>query len=489
MNQRKCNLRKAEICIAALLMLNTLLLSCGNESKTPDSDVTDSLVDTDNSVDTDGKNELKVIDLGGKDINVLIRSEWSYEFMVEEESGDLVSDAIFRRNQRVSEKYNCNFNFIDYPGNWANHEAFGNTIHNSVMAGDGAFDFIAGYEACIPIYVNNGDLLNLLDLPYLDLSADWWTQQGVDALTINGKCYMAGGDIATTMVEGIFCMYYNKRLAEENNIGDIYQMVRDHTWTHDNMLKMISDVARDLNGDGNMDENDQYGFMTREALVRNYMVAYDTPTLGYNDAGGFDIIWYNEHTISVVEKIVDLANGKDTFIYNDVPIADYQAMFTSGKVFIMPERIGTASKLRGMDDDFGIIPYPLFDENQTDYMTTTEDVASMICIPMDAPDPDTSALIIEALCRDSHENVTPVLYDRALKGKYARDEESAQMLDLIRQSLTFDCGWVNSQVTQLGAWVYYQMAVGNDKNFASWYASNESSLKANVEEFMKAYTD
>ena len=140
--------------LAILLILLTLSnFACGSTDNTETDSTTDGSTSDGTSSATDSADttvaidELEVRDLGDRDVNILLRSEWDYEFMVDEESGDTVSDAIYRRNTAVEDSYSCNLNFIDFAGDWANHENFTNIIHNSVLAGDGAYDFIAGYQA------------------------------------------------------------------------------------------------------------------------------------------------------------------------------------------------------------------------------------------------------------------------------------------------------------------------------------------------------
>ncbi|MBQ8508707.1 MAG: hypothetical protein IJ493_02255 [Clostridia bacterium] len=481
----KTSLRIQSFALAAMLLV-PILASCGGSADNPGTSASD--ITTADTTATVGIAELEVKDLGGKEINMLIRSEWSYEFMVEEEIGEVINDAIYQRNSAIEDRYKCSFNFIDMPGTWGQHENFANTIHNSVLAGDGAYDFVIGYQACLPININNGDMLNLLELPYLTLDAPWWTQEGLDALTINDRCYMVGGDIAVSLLEGIYCMYYNKTLAEDNKVEDLYQLVRDGKWTHEKMMSVIKDTAKDVNGDSSMTEEDKYGFIITDNYILPYVVAYDTPTLGYADDGSLEVVWNSEHTIDVLEKLVDMAYNENVYF----PLADsavQEKMFRDGQSLLVPSTLGKAAKLRDMNDDFGILPYPKYDELQKDYYTTTANGVSMAAIPITAPDPDTSALLIEALCRESHETVAPAFYDIALKGKYTRDENSVEMIELIRSGLSFDAGWINSLITGVSGAQYYLMVKDNDKNFASWYASNEESIQGKVDTFSSVYYD
>lgn len=468
----KKSIRFSALLLSALLLSS--LAACGSEPSTSGGDKDTAGTGTDNTTDTTGSDttypELEVRSLGGKAINILIRTEWNYEFMVDEQTGDTVSDAIHKRNRAVEDKYSCSLNFVDFPGNWSNHDAFTNIIHNSVLASDGEYDFIAGYQAVLTTNIANGDLMNLHEVPHLTLDAPWWTQEGIEALTFNGRCYEVGGDIAVSLLEGIQCMFYNKKIAEDFSVPDIYSLVEEGKWTHDKMLEVSRGIYQDVNNNDTKDIDDRFGFITQAGFIRPYVVAYDTPTI---DKDG-KLIWNNAHTVSVVEKLVD-AFGQPDVIYT-TNNNESEKIFSESRTLLMNSTLKSASKLREMNDDFGIIPMPKFDEAQDSYYTTTSNEVSMICVPITAPDIDISGLIIEAMCRESTDTVASAFYDTALSGKYVRDEKSLEMLELILGSLTFDFGWISSMQTGVSGAQYESMVKANDKGFASWYAANEASI-------------
>lgn len=481
--------RSAILLLAAIL--SSSLAACGQEAdRTPvtDEDTGTGSVQT---VPADAETEdsipaLEVRDLGGRSVNILIRSEWNYEFIAEAESGDIVEDNVLKRNAAIEDRYNCTLNFIEKKGDWSNHAAFAKAIHSSVLAADGAYDFVAGYQACLATNIFDGDFMDLTELPYLTFDAPWWTKQGLEALTVNGKCYEIGGDIAFSLLEGIFCMFYNKTLAAQYDTEDLYQLVRDGAWTHEAMMRVIKGVGADLNGDSKMDRNDRFGFLTADTYIRPYLVAYDTPTLGYDTDGTLCCVWNNAHTVSVLEALLDMAYHEDVF-FADPDQSMLIPMFRSSQTLLTPARLGLAAQLRDMDDDFGILPYPKFDENQAEYRTTTFNEVSMISVPVTAPDPAMSALMIEAMCREAHTTIAPAFYEQALKGKFARDEESVEMVDLIRSTLSFDCGWINSMVLDVSGAQYTVMVREKNSGFASWYASRESAIESKLDAFRDFY--
>ena len=483
---------KASLLLLPLLFVS-LLASCGETAEQPKNADTGSVSEPSVSEPAVEETEtaqnaapLPETDLGGAEIRMLIRTEWDYEMTADGENGDPINDAVFRRNKAVEEAYNCVLVPEEMPGTWGDVEtAFRKRIHNSVTAEDAGYDFALAYQAGVPYMVNQGDLLDLRVLPYLELSAPWWCREGLEVLTVNDKCFLLGGDIGISLSENLYCMLFNKRLTAAYDIPDLYETVRSGKWTHDAWLSVCKDVYSDVNGDGKTDGGDTYGSATSSGYICNYIVAYQTPSVGKTN-DGLVCIWNTERTTSVVEAIVDMTNYPAIYSspdgYTSVP-----QMFRNGQIMIAPGFIGDAAELRDMDDDFGIIPYPKFDEEQP-YLTTTLNEVSMAVVPLNTPDSERTGLILEALCRKSHETLQPAFYDKALKGKYTRDEESLEMLDLIRSSLTFDFGWIHSVVTGISGYKYYEhFYAKKSTDFVSWYTSEEKNFEKKLDAISEIY--
>lgn len=476
-NQR--NLGWTALCLAVLMAS-----SCASTDTTeaPASDASEHQTETTTAETEPLYPALPEMDCEGRTVNVLIRTEWGYEFLAEEETGDAVNDAVHTRNRNVEEAYNVSFSFLDFPGAYGSHMGYVNRIHNSVLAADGAYDIITGYQAYMPLNISYGDLTNLNELPYLQMDAPWWTSQGVDVLSMNDRCYMLGGDITVSLLEGLYCMYFNKTLVKNYDTEDLYELVRNGTWTHEAMMRVIRGTAQDLDGNNKWTSGDRYGFVTSAGYLGPYLVAYETPTLSVVQ-NHFEIVWDTEHTASVIEKLVDMAYAEDVTIAGDWASVDN--LFRNGQVLLTPSMLKKASVFRNMEDDFGIIPYPKFDESQKSYATTTLNEVSMVGIPITAPEPELSALITEALCRESHVTVAPAFYDIALKGKYTRDENSVEMIELIRNSLSFDIGWMHTVISGVSGTQYYYLVADKTTDFSSWFAS----YKPTVEDCLEALED
>ncbi len=199
--------------LSLLLLLQPVLFACSEAADTAvestDAAAATTPVETDRSEISDN---LPDVDYEGAEFNILCRTEWAYEFSVEEQTGDLVSDAIYERNSKVEERFNVDLVYSEVDGSWGAQDTFLNTLNNSILAGDGAYDLVAGYQAYMITPAMEGYFLNILDLDYIDASAPWWSEQLNDSITVNDKLYLTTGDIAISLWENIYVMLYNGAL-------------------------------------------------------------------------------------------------------------------------------------------------------------------------------------------------------------------------------------------------------------------------------------
>ncbi len=483
--------------ISALLLIAMLAsVSCestgtGNDITSDDTTVSES---TETSAETNDrenvKDNLPETDFGGDKFTMLVRTERSYEFEAEEENGDLLNDAVYKRNLAVEDRFNIKFDNVLMDSVWYDQAMqFTNSLRASIQAGEGAYDIVASYAATIPALVSQGLFANWSDMKYVDFSKPWWSEKVKDEMTINGKCFMITGDISLALWEGMSCVMFNKKLADNYGIGNMYDLVKEGNWTFDKMLDITKDRYQDLDGDGEVSDNDAFGMIHGTATeVDNYKEAFEIPVTKRGDDG------YPEFALKS-EKIVDVLTRLDAWVWNsndvywglnlDRPVL--QEIFSRGNSLLFDSTLGATQNLRDMNDDFGIIPYPKYDENQKDYHSTSLDEFSMFVIPIDAPDMDKTAFITEALCAESYKKVVPVFYDVVLKTKNARDNDSAQMIDIIRDGLVFDWGYIYSvTMGQPG----HQLAIllkAHNTNIASEFDKKAKTYEKNLEKALKVY--
>lgn len=143
----------------------------------------------------------------------------------------------------------------------------------------------------------------------------------------------------------------------------------------------------------------------------------------------------------MVQNAISYFNQNDGFLYSSPGydrMADVRAFSGSSSLFHVGI-IGYASYLGDMEEDFGVLPFPKYDEAQEGYHSRV--VGAWINVaPSVAPDPARTSAIMEALASESAKTVYSEYYESALKYRYLRDEQSIAMLELIKDTRTMDLG-------------------------------------------------
>ncbi|MHC1696072.1 MAG: ABC transporter substrate-binding protein [Eubacteriales bacterium] len=437
--------------------------------------------------------DLPAMDLNGLQFNILCRTEIDYEMSSDGETGEVINDAVYRRNRTVEDRFNVKLNFIKEKGNWDSLDGFLKKVRSSVQAGDGAFDLIAGYEAYFIRTGFEGLMTDLNSLDYLDFSKPWWTKDFQKELTIDGKLYHNTGDLSLSLWENIYVIFFNKKMIQDYGVENPYEMVKSGKWTLGKLDEISRTVTSDLDGDGKNSKEDIHGYATETGnLVDLFHAAFDMPTTTRDD-NGLPVISLN------TPKMVEIYEKLYSFLYEnpgvwaqpesiwtaDNPLID---QFTQDKVMFLPDCLGNAQGLRNMNTDFGIIPLPKWDEAQELYKTQSQNGFSIFGIPVDVKDANVSALMLEALTAESYRTVIPAYYDQALKNKFSRDDESEEMMDIARDNLVFNFGYMHcSDIDGMPALKLRELMTAKNKNFTSMYEANSKKFDTSLTKIVEMY--
>lgn len=459
-------------------------MSCGS-ADTPVSDDTTRQSDTSDTTaaETEPAPDLPESDFGGYEFRVLhdvtgwgTYSEEHLDF--ESENGDVLDDAIFRRNRSVEEEYG--FALIEVIGDYG---ATANTLTQSVMAGDDEYDLamITYGWAC-----GTDLLVDFNTIPYIDLTMPWWNTNAAEQLSVGGVLTNALSDFMITHRDGTVAMFFNKKLAEDYGVNDLYSLVRDGKWTLDKFGEYARLVTGDLNGDGNYTDADLFGYSAINTNSYIYMLFGAGATYTKNDENDLPVVsMNNEAFVDRYMKVVNLLNSDNLlycpkYVTNKGGDGDQSIfrVFRESRALFMSHGIGSASKLRDMEDDFGVLPAPKYDEAQEDYKNII-DAGKYMVVPNTASDLERTGIILEALSYGGYKTVIPSYYNTMLKNKLMRDEESIEMLDEYIFPNSVLKGFFNSNCSE----IIENLAKSPDK-IASTIASREESIQLAIDKIV-----
>ena len=144
-----------------------------------------------------------------------------------------------------------------------------------------------------------------------------------------------------------------------------------------------------------------------------------------------------------------------------------------------------------MEDDFGVIPMPKLDETQSQYNATIHDGSSIFGIPITCADPNRAAAALEALCAESYRQVTPAYFDYTLKGKYSRNAETEEIMDLLVASVNPDLSTIFGDALGYPLDMFRQFFGNKSANAkaVSTLASREQSTLERMSAIIEAYSE
>ncbi|MCI8387088.1 MAG: hypothetical protein HFE63_01310 [Clostridiales bacterium] len=485
---------KKRLTLTLLLCAAILASACASDTQ---SDETSSLP-TDTTAPTDETNGLFVkdelpanLDLHNEKIRFSVISTRLNEFYIEEASGDIVNDAVYNAKKNVEERLNCEVEFVPFLyTSWNDRAAYKNLVGSSILSNSDDFDILSS-TSYMSDFLLQGYFMDIADKPYIDLDKPWWWDGMWKNIEMNGIIPYITGDFSLGSIKSMMCMFYNKDIGADFGIENIHDIVFDGKWTLDKLEEMITLTYTDLNGNTKVDEEDRLGLVLEGS---NY-------TTGFYEAcgmkafektsNGLEFVFDNAHCVEVIQRLCELIHNNDGAIIrgNDSSnfIAD-EALFNNGNVLITGGWFGCTESYRNLTFDYTILPYPKFDENQKDYMSTALTTYSSFGLPVTCQRIDSSCAVLEAFASEYYRNVIPAYFEIALKVKYTSDDETSAMFDLIRSSTNFSLDMILTNAFDYLADIQFKDAVNkNNSNWASKIASLKSSVLKRIDDVVAVY--
>lgn len=487
--------------LLSLLFAAFILSSCSSGSESVTADNTESVTDQ-TVAGTETSSDMAIPDLpsdadyGGHDFRILITgntsSYWQKnDFSAEDETGEVLNDARYRRNQSVEERLNVHITAVeDYgsaTGSGTGYQAFSKTV----MAMDYAWDagMIAGYDCATLAY--SGYLYDLYNLPYLALSERWWDQCANQDLTVSDRLFYTTGAFSTAINDATSALMFDKTLVTQFDLANPYECVLSGKWTIDAWAEMCRDISADLDGDQKYDENDRYGVIVWDDTLMGIVNATGNKCCTVSEDGKLVLSLYDPTVIAMFDAFAEHFYDKQvSYAYqryaNDITVP--KKMFINHQALFFAEMLDIVSYFRDMDADFGILPLPKYDEAQDGYHHTVSSWCSVfLCVPSVIEDAERTGAVLEALAAESYNVIRPAYYDKTLVGKLLRDDESEAMLDIIINTRVYDLGWMyqiggyNEQVMNL--WRNYKT------DFTSMYEKYNKTAENQINKINEAFAE
>jgi len=493
-----------------LVIFTITIISCGDKNDNSGNDKKDNnaqnLGDEQEEViesTTEGRiaPDVPVVDYGGHVYNIMTigipgSEQWeNIDLSAEADSGEVISDAVYRRNSTIEGKYN-----ITIKETHLMYDNFFKAMQKEIKAGTGDYDLFSPRIIDSSKYMQEGYFVNLQTAPYIDLTKPWYNQNGIEEMTINNKLFIVISDILLSSNDATSITIFNKKLLQANGFDLPYALVKEDKWTVDKLYEMAKAISKDLNGDGLMTPaDDQWGYLIWTDAMVSYLhsggqrlVSKDkdgVPVVTFNTSKTYQVmekafkLLYDESITGNVQKPAFINAGDEAWSQRE---SVFESIFTSDRAAFSWVRLYMIPRLRTMDTDFGIVPVPKYDESIKGYPSTVNvHHACALGIPVTVEDLERTAIIMEALAAESRYTVQPAYYEISLKTKHSRDDESAEMLDLILKNRVIDIGDIYN-FGGLGG-DFYGLSLTNDTNLVSFYDKHENIVLKDIQKVIDNY--
>ena len=404
------------------------------------------------------------VNFGGKTFNFAVSKGWSggwdnYEIYAEATGSDnLITEAIINRNAVVESLYNCKIRDTktDDPSG---------LLNNDVALGTSNYDFLMQLW-----YGVRESCMNIANLD-IDLSHSWWNQEYIEAMSFdyNGKkvIHSLSGKFNLIMYDSIVSLfvdmdiYDRARAAGKTNI-DLYQSVRDGTWTIDTMITLMEAAMTDANGDQQLtfDDGDIFGFIAHKNSISEYAFFYSTgiKTVMKDDNNQYVSINASNTDMAYVSRVIDEATkvykspafGSIGELNSVKALANGQSLFSAQWTI----RLHSNHEFVNYGIDFSekrisVVPYPKFDENQEDYHSFIFSRGYGLQVSKAITDHTAAAQFLEVFGYHSEKLLYPE-YIKCIKTQCLCDEGAGEMLEIVLKSTFVDYGHYNTNVGIIG---------------------------------------
>jgi len=476
--------RTAALLLASLLCAS--LSACGSDSSNPPITTNADTTPT-TTAETEPpriKADLPETDFGGEEFTFYGRiydGIWSAtDIFSHDMDGELINDAIYERTRHIEETYNVTFSALE-----SQAETVTSYVKTLITAGDDTFEAVVCDTYDAGALAVDGMLIDLHDVAHIDLTKEWWSQSINHTLSIANRQFYATGDIFIIDNKATRVFYFNKDLIRDLDLENPYDLVDENKWTIEKYIELSEAALYDINGDNTYTrEADRFGTVAQTTLGSLLYFASGNLLTEKDDNDIPYAACCTGQPLDVMVGISSMIAGSPSVITADISNLDE---FMDGRALFAPEVLYHIESMRDCEVDIGILPAPKYDEAQKNFACYADGwCVNVVSIPVTNAEPDNIALLLEAMAADSLNNLTPAYFDVVLTDKYARDEQSVRMLDIILDSVVMD----NANIF---TWAYIESTIADaiykGGIVASTLEKRASSLEKAIKKTVDAFLD
>ncbi len=332
----------------------------------------------------------EVVDLGGYNFKVVDFHSHRWE---PEEITSPMDELVVAIKEDVEKTFNCTITYENVAP-----DVIFETAQPEIMAGGKYADLIGTTMWAFGKLLGSNLLADLNDVESLNLENSYWNQGVIDTATFGNSTYAFGAPFGSHF-GNYWVVYYNARIWNELGLPDPYEMVEAGTWTWDKFVSYAKKATLDMDGDGLVgSENDRWGLTAPSGdLIQSIFFGLGGKYYKEVEPGKVRVACTDAESAEKMNAMYKFYQT-DNVLYQNENLG-YKEMFAAGKSLFCAYGNGAHTEFKDMEDDFGVLPMPKWNEAQEAYIGAPDHNAPIFAMTSTNKNTYEAGIIIEALGR------------------------------------------------------------------------------------------
>lgn len=358
------------------------------------------------------------------------------------EGYSVIDDGLLRRNNILTQKYNVIFTQERVSDLVA-------TVRTRSLGDSVDFNVIMGSAESLSTLAREGLLVDLGSVSRFDMTKNYWDKNAAEQLSVGGKLYFSNSALNVETFGKM--LFFNKELIKKYSLANPYELMDKNEWNLTNFMEIAKAVSGDVNRGGQLTDGELGGVLFDKESVFGFLGGAGV-RLTSNDkqkeevAADFDVA----KATDVLSRVQNLLETKAGRLIDDIKpekgydtVRDYarELYMQDGFIFFSGDEDDVMG-LIDMESEYGIVPFPQYDESQGGYYSLYPHDGVMIAIPVGVDNMEMTANIVEDGSYYSRVIMKQAWFEQLLQRRYVLDNESEKSLEILYDNRIYDWGLI-----------------------------------------------
>ena len=365
------------------------------------------------------------------------------------------------------------------------------------------YDIIVGLSY-IPMYGSTELFCDLNTIENINLDKPWYTQ-GMRNVWGN-KIYGIQAEGSLVNTKKLSCVFFNQQALDDQQISeDLYDLVYQGKWTLEKIEQLIENTYFSVDGTDSRSAADFYGATFSDCnAYTSFGTALGVRLFTRQNDGSYQYNAGSPKNVDIMDTIIEFVNSNknvlssynnesEDFTIHTAGQAGVSRVFAEGRSLFMFGKLengGIIIQQETFDaDKLGVLPYPKYDEDQTDYATAGW--GQTMYVPITVDDLACVGATFEAWNSDFYRTVSPLYFESIVQIRYSTGDAMSDMFDFIRSKriCTFESMFEDPDLLRMST-ATIKLYISGMYGSESWIVAsskNEIGAKRELQKIMIKY--